>query len=249
MSSTIVVDNKKYSLKFEENPSLSRVEEATDLFCQEMSNGSGIRKSDRSRVLTIDLDALAVFLTWGDKNLLRPMAGAMIHAILRVSGHLYVATDEDDKLIGYTAWLPKGNKLYETNPEEETKSKYFADYNSNLPQEAGPIIGKTMAEASAHIDEVTKIHDAERETYWCMIAIVSKPYQQHGIGSALFQLTFAKAKETEGLDLALATTWQKNLAFYARPQLHFQVAGHTKLAMDTKCPWDNYVLLRKNEDL
>jgi len=231
MSTTITIGDKEYTLRFEENPSLDRVEEATDLFCQEMSK-----------------DTLGVFLTWGDQNLFRPMTGAMVYAILRVSGHLYVATDENDKLVGFTAWLPKGNKLYETNPPEEMNSKYFMDYQTQLPQEAGPVIGKTMAEASAHIDQVTKIPNAEKETYWCMLAVVSKPYQQHGIGTALFQLAFAKAKEVK-LDLALATTWDKNLVYYTRPQLGFTVAGHTQMAADTKYPWDNYVLLRKYEEL
>ncbi|KAF9240373.1 hypothetical protein BU15DRAFT_73967 [Melanogaster broomeanus] len=212
MSTTITIGDKEYTLRFEENPSLDRVEEATDLFCQEMSK-----------------DTLGVFLTWGDQNLFRPMTGA-------------------NGLCDSSRVRALGNKLYETNPPEEMNSKYFMDYQTQLPQEAGPVIGKTMAEASAHIDQVTKIPNAEKETYWCMLAVVSKPYQQHGIGTALFQLAFAKAKEAK-LDLALATTWDKNLVYYTRPQLGFTVAGHTQMAADTKYPWDNYVLLRKYEEL
>ncbi|KIJ65815.1 hypothetical protein HYDPIDRAFT_27048 [Hydnomerulius pinastri MD-312] len=204
------------------------VKEATELFVQEMSN-----------------DALSVFLTWGDKGLTQYMAGGMIHS-MALSGHFYVATDEQDRLIGYSAWLPRGKKLYQT--PEEMDSEYFRKYNEGLNPSAGPVIGMTMAEASKHIDEVTKIPDAELQTYWCMIVVVTKSYQSQGIGSALIKLAFDEVKKTPGLDLALATTVKRNAEqFY--PSLGFKLVGQQDMAVDSKYPWTNYVLLLKNEDL
>ena len=55
------------------------------------------------------------------------------------------------------------------------------------------------------------IAEAERNTYWCNMAMVRADYQGKGVAKAMFQLAIKAAAEV-GATIALTTTNKKNVS-------------------------------------
>ena len=77
-------------------------------------------------------------------------------------------------------------------------------------------IGQMGKEVPRLNDQMFGITEAERNTYWCNMAMVRADYQGRGVAKAMFQLAFREAARI-GATVALTTTNEKNVSIL---QLH-----------------------------
>ncbi|KAJ8497061.1 hypothetical protein ONZ51_g734 [Trametes cubensis] len=162
--------------------------------------------------------------TSGRLDLALPMAMGVLKPLVRVSGELYTARDEDGNLIGFTVWAPPGRTAFDT-PEQLEMG--FADFLSQIDEEGKEFQTHLFQEIlPAWLARDLGIEDAEREYYWCWFAMVREDHHNKGICRVLFDMTYAKARLT-GATMALITDSHDNVAKYEK--LGFAKRGEQKV--------------------
>ncbi|KAI0660204.1 hypothetical protein C8Q70DRAFT_914049 [Cubamyces menziesii] len=159
------------------------------------------------------------------------MAMGVLKPLVRVSGELYTARDEDGNLIGFTVWAPPGRTAFDT-PEQLEMG--FADFLSQIDEEGKEFQTHLFREVlPKFVDESLEMENGEKKTYWCWYAMVRPDYQGKGIARALFSMVYEKAKAT-GATMALITNSRENIAKYGK--LGFKELGE----IDVKSPWGEW---------
>ncbi|PCH43211.1 hypothetical protein WOLCODRAFT_90202 [Wolfiporia cocos MD-104 SS10] len=159
-------------------------------------------------------DPLAIALTGGNTSLLPDLAQSMIRPIAFQIGDMYIASDENGTMIGFTMWVPPGQLLFST--EEQLKLGHM-DFLSKLSDDV-----------KAYSATATELN-----CYWCNFNFVKTNYQGKGVAKAMFQLALQKAHQS-GFTMGLATTDARNVIIYER--LGFEMKGFREMPS----PWGSW---------
>ncbi|KAI0331527.1 hypothetical protein GY45DRAFT_1322094 [Cubamyces sp. BRFM 1775] len=153
------------------------------------------------------------------------MALGVLKPLVRVSGELYTARDEDGNLVGFTVWAPPGRTAFDT-PEQLEMG--FTEFLSQIDEEGKKFQTHLFQEIlPAWLARDFGVEDAEREYYWCWFAMVREDQQNKGTCRALFDLTYEKARLTAAT-MALITDSRDNVAKYEK--LGFTERGEQKVS-------------------
>ncbi|KAF9807757.1 hypothetical protein IEO21_08071 [Rhodonia placenta] len=168
-----------------EKPDEKLVEEAVQLVVKLMRNGGN----------------LDLFPDW---------ARSIVAASAFISGEMYAAIDESNTLVGFAMWMPPGRVPLTTEEERQLGWNQFwkklspegRDYTEN-------VLGKDFPK---FLEKSFGFPDVQESTYWCSFAMIREDYQNKGVATAIFDLVYAKAKET-GAIMALGTSLEMTYAF------------------------------------
>ncbi|KAF9812725.1 hypothetical protein IEO21_06033 [Rhodonia placenta] len=149
-----------------------------------------------------------LMLNGGNLDLFPGWARGVVAASALIAGDMYAAIDEDNTLVGFALWIPPGRVPLET---EEERQLGFNQFWKKLSPEGRDYIENVLGkEFPKYLEESFGFAEAEKSTYWCNFAMVREDYQNKGVATAIFDLVYAKAKET-GTIMALATSLEKTV--------------------------------------
>lgn len=210
------------TISYIEKPDEKLVEEAVQLVVKLMLN-----------------DPAVPSVTGGNLDLFPGWARGVVAASALIAGDMYAAIDEDNTLVGFALWIPPGRVPLDT---EEERQLGFNQFWEKLSPEGRDYIENVLGkEFPKHLEESFGFAEAEKSTYWCNFAMVREDYQNKGVATAIFDLVYAKAKET-GTIMALATSLEKTSKIYQ--SMGFELKGFRVMPSPWK-DWPSYVLLRR----
>ncbi|KAM5531436.1 hypothetical protein V8D89_014893 [Ganoderma adspersum] len=201
------------------NPTERLAEEAIEIF-------SGLMRAD----------PCSIALTGGDISLLPDFGGVMIRSLMLSPGvsHVYTARDDSGALIGFTIFALPGQLMCST--DEQIKNGRMPEYMNKLSPEGKAYYAETMGkEVPIANDAAFGMEAAERNTYWCNLAMVRADHQGNGIAKAMFKLAFEEASKT-GATVALTTTNIRNVPIYEK--IGLKLYGEKKFPS----PWVEWTL-------
>ncbi|KAF9055667.1 hypothetical protein BJ165DRAFT_1521662 [Panaeolus papilionaceus] len=203
-----------YTVQRVENPSEELISNAVDLFYSVMHQ-----------------DKAALSLCGGDISLFKLQLTAMVKAIA-LDGEIYTATDEDGKLLGYTAWMPPGQEMFSTEQQRALGLNEFLSRISPAGMDyfKNTYLARFPAFVNQHLGPTGKI-----DSWWLHNAAVVPEHQRKGIARALVNLVKEKAK-AKGEVLATSTTTDSNVPVYVGLGFHH----HGTLPMPS--PWGDWPL-------
>ncbi|KAI1784838.1 hypothetical protein LXA43DRAFT_1040821 [Ganoderma leucocontextum] len=181
-------------------------------------------------------DPCSIALTGGNISLLPDFGGVMVRSLMLCPGvsHVYTARDGTATLVGFTIFAIPGQLMCST--DEQREKGRMMEYMNKLSPEGRAYYAETMGkEVPKANDEAFGIEAAERNTYWCNLAMVRADYQGKGIAKAMFELAYKEAAKT-GATVALTTTNIRNIPIYEK--IGLKLYGERKFPS----PWVEWVL-------
>ncbi|KAF9476013.1 hypothetical protein BDN70DRAFT_923586 [Pholiota conissans] len=127
-----------YTIQRIEKPTDGQLGQAADLFYELMQNDRG-----------------AISISGGDRSLVRLQALTMLRAC-SLRGEYYTATNTDQELVGFAAWTPPGQDMFNSKEQRsiafndfmlrvsEEGKIYFATYLPRLSNFASDILGPNV---------------------------------------------------------------------------------------------------------
>ncbi|TBU27413.1 hypothetical protein BD311DRAFT_724079 [Dichomitus squalens] len=160
-------------------------------------------------------DPCMMALTGGDWSILPDFGRLTVRSLALCPGasHMFTARDETGALVGFTLFsLPGEPSTQETQSHEKDD---MSEYMSKLSPEGRQYFAEIGKEIPRSKDELYGIEYAERNTYWCSLAMVRADYQGKGVAKAMFELASIEAAEN-GATVALTTTNIRNVPIYEK---------------------------------
>ncbi|EED78908.1 predicted protein [Postia placenta Mad-698-R] len=152
---------------------------------------------------------------------------------------MYAAIDESNTLVGFAMWMPPGRVPLTT---EEERQLGWNQFWKKLSPEGREYCENVLAkDFSKFLEESFGFSDVQESTYWCSFAMIREDYQNKGVATAIFDLVYAKAKET-GAIMALGTSLEMTSKIYQ--SMGFEQKGFRVTPSPWK-DWTNYVLMRR----
>ncbi|KAF8195073.1 hypothetical protein BJ912DRAFT_164291 [Pholiota molesta] len=194
-----------------ENPTDEQLCQAVDLFHELMQH-------DRS----------AISISGGDRSLMRLQALTMLRAC-SLRGEYYTATNTDQELVGFAAWTPPGQDMF--NSKEE-RSHAFGEFMLRVSDEGRQYFATYIPTFSAFVDAILG-PNGKRDSWWLHMTGVRRDYQKKGILRKLINLVQEKAS-MGGDSLGCTATDDANVPVYIA--LGFTRLGQTIMPS----PWGDW---------
>ncbi|TBU60319.1 hypothetical protein BD310DRAFT_341726 [Dichomitus squalens] len=158
-------------------------------------------------------DPCMMALTGGDWSILPDLGRVLVYSLSSCPGvsHMFTARDETGALVGFTLFSLPGEPILPTQ-EKGRVSAYISKLSPEGRQYFAETMGKEVPQSS---DEMFGIEGAERNAYWCSLAMVRADYQGRGVAKAMFELAYKEAAKT-GAAVALTTTNIRNVPIYEK---------------------------------
>ncbi|KAI0697360.1 hypothetical protein BC835DRAFT_1472786 [Cytidiella melzeri] len=199
-----------------EQPSVSRLEEAVELFYSLMKGDVALKS-----------------LVGGEPEKIGDMGRAMLRAGVH-SGEYYEAVDANGGLVGFLMTMPPGQDLFST---QEQRALGLTEFMENLSPEGKEYYRTTyLAEFPAFVNSCLG-PTGKLDSWYIHMVMVSPEHQWKGVGKSLINQVVEKASRS-GDVVALSTTTALNATIYQK--CGFTLLGH-KIMPSQWGEWPLYI--------